>query len=176
MASVKKYCKRYSDIVPIEHTFKEHRLMICPYADYDHKINPIGYKFPETGLKNISYYRDCADVDHHDPLFGDIDFIDEILYLDYKLIDKAIDNPNTMNFLLSYMNNKQPLKILHLVNFWQALIPSLSWDHFCDFISNASINGGTYLEIHNKNPKDSIDICLEEILKLNLNKFIGIDS
>ena len=89
MASVKKYCKKYSDIVPIEHTFKEHRLMICPYADYDHKINPIGYKFPETGLKNISYYRDCADVDHYDPLFGDIDFIDEILYLDYKLIDKV---------------------------------------------------------------------------------------
>ena len=51
----------------------------------------------------------------------------------------------------------------------------MSWDHFCDFISNASINGGTYLEIHNKNPKDSIDICLGEILKLNLNKFIGID-
>ena len=26
-----------------------------------------------------------------------------------------------------------------------------------------------------QNPKDSIDICLGEILKLNLNKFIGID-
>jgi len=96
VAPIKKYCKRYSDIVPIEHTFKEHRLMVCPYADYDHKINPIGYKFPESGLKNISYYRDCTDVDHYDPLFGDIDFMDEVLCLDYKLIDKAIDNPNTM--------------------------------------------------------------------------------
>ena len=34
------------------------------------------------------------------PEFGDIDFMDEIMYLDYKLIDKALNNPNTMNFLL----------------------------------------------------------------------------
>ena len=116
MVSVKKYCKRYSDVVPIEHTFKKHMLMVCPYADYDHKINPIGYKFPESGLKNISYYRNCDDVDHYDPLFGDIDFMDEIMYLDYKLIDKALNNPNTMNFLLAFINNKQSLKVLHLVN------------------------------------------------------------
>ena len=175
MVSVKKYCKRYSDVVPIEHTFKKHMLMVCPYADYDHKINPIGYKFPESGLKNISYYRNCADVDHYDPLFGDIDFMDEIMYLDYKLIDKALDNSNTMNFLLAFINNKQPLKVLHLVNFWHALIPSKSWNHFCDFINDTSINDGTYLEIHNKNPQESIEFCLNEILKLNLNKFIGVD-
>ena len=58
-----------------------------------------------------------------------------VKFLDYKVTDKFVDNPIVWQFIDEYMSYSHP-KILHLVNFWKPLIPSKSWDSFCEYFNN----------------------------------------
>lgn len=153
---------KYSNIV--EHD-REHRLMVCPHADFDHWVNPKGYKF---NFDHMSYYKECGDVPKG-RMTGNPD-LTNIRFLDYKLTDKVVDNPLVWKFLDKWFELPHN-KILHLVNFWEPLIPSKIWDSFCDYYDGRE---NVFLDIHNKNPSESVEICMEELLKIKGN-WLGID-
>lgn len=157
---------KYSYIIPFD---REESLMVCPYADKDHYINPKGYKFD---INNVSYYKDCGDVGKMKPTIGKPD-LSKIKFLDYKLTDEVIDDPHVWYFLEEYFSYSHP-KILHLVNFWLPLLPSKVWNAFCEYFNNKKIDN-VFLDIHNKEPIEDVYTCLDEILSLNLNNWIGVD-
>ena len=157
---------KYSYIIPFD---RESSLMVCPYADKEHYINPKGFEF---SLNNVSYYKDCGDVGKMEPTVGKPD-LSIVKFLDYKVTDKFVDNPIVWQFIDEYMSYSHP-KILHLVNFWKPLIPSKSWDSFCEYFNNKKFEN-IFLDIHNKEPNEDIEICLDEILSLKLDNWIGVD-
>lgn len=169
----------YSHFVSQNQHELKHRLMISIHNDKKHKVNPIGYKFPTEGIDNISYYRDCSEIHTKNPTIGTIDFIDDIIFLDYKVTDDEFDNDNTYKFLLHFFNNNQESKLLHLVNFYKPIIPSKWWMKFCDFIRKNNFNDGVFLEIFNVFMWSEIiydfEECIDSIFHLNLNKFIGVE-
>ena len=169
----------YSHIVnQKQHEFK-HRLMILDSEDYENKVNPKNYKFPKHNFDKISYYRDCSEVGFVRPTVDEINFLDDIIFLDFKvrLIEKEI-NENVFNFIHAFLVNEQPTKLLHLVNFNKPLIPSKWWNLFCKFFNDKKFEG-VFIEIFNVMnwTEFSVDFdeCVNLILELNLKNFIGVE-
>ena len=161
-------------MLPLKYSYKiehdrETSLMVCPYADKDHWINPKGFQF---SLDNVSYYKQCSDVGKMNPTIGKPD-LSNIKFLDYKLTDEVVDDPFVWKFLEEYFSYPHP-KILHLVNFWKPLLPSKAWDAFCEYFNDKSFSN-VFLDIHNKEPIEDVSVCLEEIISLNLENWLGVD-
>ena len=176
--------KEYSDLthssmVDPKHIELKHRLMILTHGDHECKVNPPGYQFPKNGFDNISYYRDCSEVWDKEPTTGTIDFLDEIAFLDLKVSNNLKDNPNICNFILKYFSNAQETKVFHFVNFYRPLIPSDDWKTFCNWANAFQFRKGVFLEIMNILKYDGehhdYNKCLEQILKLDTKKFLGVD-
>jgi hypothetical protein len=171
----------YSDVtftheVNQKQHLKKHRLMLLDHEDVDHKVNPIDYKFPENDFKKLSYYRDCSEIYYKNSEVGEIDFLDDIIFLDFKVSHKA-KTDNTFKFIEKFFNNYQKTKLLHYVNFFMPLIPSETFDNFCKYFNSKKIKKGCFLEIFNialwKN--ENIDNCLNDLIKINFSNFIGIE-
>lgn len=169
----------YSHVVDQRQHELKHRLMILDSEDYENKVNPVNYKFPKNNFDNICYYRDCSQVGSVKPTVDKIDFLDDIIFLDFKVRSVEEDiNENVFNFLNAFFKNKQSTKLLHLVNFYRPLIPSKWWTLFCEYLNDKKYEG-VFIEIFNVMhwTKSSIDVdfCASAVLELNFKNFIGVE-
>jgi hypothetical protein len=98
------------------------------------------------------YYWNNCDLIYKNTGKNDINFWDEVKYLDFKVTTSMFEDEKSFECLKNFLTNRQKEKILHIVNTIhekKSIFEFDEWDKICEIIDNFSTEYLT-IEILNK--------------------------